>query len=104
NNSTVVYAPGSTEVDYHQSGSQVQVHVVFHNDGQDLSSQNPYRLNLEANGQFPSAANTFDLPYHSVWAGQNSSFTMDGTIRVWVTDGKPVTSQLLNWNLNCNQQ
>jgi len=106
NNTTIVYAPGSTAVDYHQNGSQVKVHVLFHNDGTDLSSQNPYRLNLEANAQFNAAANTYDLPYHSVWASQNGTgdFTMDGTLRVWVKDGKPVTSQLLSWNLACAQQ
>ena len=103
NNTTIVYAPGATEVSYNQSGAQVKVHVVFHNDGQDISTQNPYRLNLEANGQFDSAATTYDLPYHSVWVGQDSSFTMDGTLRVWVKDGAPVTSTLLNWNLACNQ-
>lgn len=105
NNTTIVFAPGSTGVDYHQSGSQVKVHVVFHNDGQDLSSQSAYRLNLEANAQFNGAANTYDLPYHSVWSSQSGTgdFTMDGTLRVWVKDGKPVTSQLLSWNLACLQ-
>ena len=106
NNSTIVYAPGSTEVNYSQNGPHVNVHVLFHNQGQDTSSQNPYRLNLETNGQFNSVANTYDLPYHSVWAAQGGggTFTMEGTLRIWVQDGKPVSSQLLTWNLACTNK
>ena len=97
NNQSVVVASGFTEVNYQQNGKHATVHVLFHNDGQDLSSQNPYRLNLEANRSFNGVASTYDVPFHSVWAGQNGgNFTMDGTLRIFVDDsGTPKTSQIL---------
>ena len=113
NNNTIVYAPGSTEVSFHQDASQAGVHVLFHNDGTDLTSQNPYRLNLEANAQLdgPVACNEagtcYDVPYHSVWVaqGSGSNFTMDGTVRVVVDQtGTPLRSNLMSWQLACVQQ
>lgn len=97
NNQSVVVASGFTEVNYQQNGARATVHVLFHNAGQDLSSQNPYQLNLEANRSFNSVSSTYDLPFHSIWVGQNGgNFTMDGTLRIYVDNsGTPRTSQIL---------
>lgn len=96
NNQTIVFASGFTEVNYSQNGSQAAVHVQFHNNGQDMSSQSAYRLNLEANQSYNTLASTYDLPFHSIWAGQGGSFTMDGTLRIYVdSNGTPQTSQIL---------
>jgi hypothetical protein len=96
NNQSVVLASGFTEVNYKQNGSHATVHVLFHNNGQDLTSQNAYRLNLESNQSYNAVASTYDLPFHSVWTGQGGNFTMDGTLRVFVdSNGTPRTSQIL---------
>ncbi len=96
NNQSVVFASGFTEVNYQQNGSHATVHVLFHNNGQDLSSQSLYRLNLEANQSYNAVASTYDLPFHSVWVGQGGDFTMDGTLRIYVDgNGNPKTSQIL---------
>ena len=96
NNQSIVLASGFTEVNYKQNGNHATVHVLFHNNGQDLSSQSAYRLNLEANQSFNAVASTYDVPFHSVWAGQGGNFTMDGTLRVYVDgNGAPKTSQIL---------
>ena len=97
NNQSVVLASGFTEVNYHQNGSRASVHVLFHNNGQDLNSQNPYRLNLEANQSYNAVSSTYDLPFHSIWVGHGAgNFTMDGTLRIYVdSNGTPKTSQIL---------
>src|SRR5690348_752968 len=52
NNQTIVNAPGDTEVNYQVNGSNVTVHVLFHNNGSDINSGSTYRLNLEASQNF----------------------------------------------------
>lgn len=92
NNQSIVNAPGYTEVNYQQNGNNATVHVLFHNSSTDGS----YQLNLEANQSYNAVASTYDLPFHSVWAGQNGTFTMDGTLRITVDDsGTPTSSNIL---------
>ena len=92
NNQSIVNAPGYTEVNYQQNGSNATVHVLFHNATTDGS----YQLNLEANQSYNAVASTYDLPFHSVWVGQGGNFTMDGTLRITVdTTGTPTSSNIL---------
>ncbi len=97
NNQSVVFAAGSTEVNYHQNGKHATVHVLFHNNGSDMTSGSPYRLNLEANQSYDAVSSTYDVPFHSIWVGHGAgNFTMDGTLRIFVDDsGTPKTSQIL---------
>jgi hypothetical protein len=78
NNQSIVNAPGSTEINYQQNGTQATVHVIFHNSTTDGG----YNLNFEANQSYNAAASSYDLPFHAVWAGQAGTFTMDGTLRI----------------------
>jgi len=92
NNQSIVNAPGYTAVNYQQNDTQATVHVVFHNSTTDDS----YKLNLEANQSYNAVASTYDLPFHSVWVGQGGNFTMDGTLRIAVDDsGTPTSSNIL---------
>jgi Flp pilus assembly protein TadG len=92
NNQSIVNAPGSTEINYQQNNTQATVHVLFHNSTTDGS----YKLNFEANQSYNAIASTYDLPFHSVWAGPGGSFTMTGTLRVAVdASGIPMSSSML---------
>jgi hypothetical protein len=92
NDGSIVNAPGSTSVNYQQNDTQATVHVVFHNASDDGS----YNLNLEANQSYDAIASTYDLPFHSVWAGPGGTFTMVGTLRVAVdASGTPTSSNIL---------
>jgi hypothetical protein len=92
NNQSIVNATGSTVVSYQQNDTQATVHVVFHNNTDDGS----YKLNFEANQSYNAIASTYDLPFHSVWAGPGGSFTMTGTLRVAVdASGIPMSSSML---------
>ena len=88
NNQSIVNAPGSTEVNYQQNGTQATVHVAFHNSTTDGS----YNLNLEANQSYNAVASTYDLPFHAVWAGSAGTFTMNGTLRIAVDGTGTATS------------
>ena len=92
NNQSIVNAAGSTEVNYQQNGTQATVHVLFHNSSTDGS----YQLNLEANQSYNAVASTYDLPFHSMWAGQGGTFSMNGTLRITVdANGTPTSSNIL---------
>lgn len=87
-----VIANGYTNVNYQQNGTQATVHVLFHNATTDGS----YQLNLEANQSYNAVASTYDVPFHSVWAGPGGTFTMDGTLRISVdANGMPTSSNIL---------
>ncbi|HEU5235311.1 MAG TPA: hypothetical protein VFU50_20815 [Terriglobales bacterium] len=92
NNQSIVNAPGSTEIIYQQNGTQATVHVIFHNSTTDPG----YNLNLEANQTYNTVASSYDLPFHSVWAGQAGTFTMNGTLRIAVdASGMATSSNIL---------
>lgn len=92
NNQSIVNAVGATEVNYQQNGTQATVHVIFHNTTMDGS----YNLNLEANQSYNAVASTYDLAFHSIWAGPGGTFTMDGTLRIAVdASGTPTSSNIL---------
>lgn len=91
-NNSLVLVKGPTKIDYHENstgdGTHANVHFQIEANGQDASG-NPYRTNLEGNGQFSAVAASYDLPFHSVWTGQQGapSFTLNGTLRVFVSNG-----------------
>jgi len=102
-NNAIVIVPGTTNVDLHQNGAHVTVHVLFHNNGQALQTQDPYRVNLEASEQFNMQSASYDVPFHSVWESQGNTpnFTMDGVLRIFANDGTPVGSRILQWQTAC---
>ena len=94
---SIVWVPGSTSIDYQNTGDHASIHVLFHNDGQD------YRVNLEANQQFDKVASNYFVPFHSVWTAVNggSTFKMDGTMSVAVDEnGNPANSNIVLWDPN----
>ena len=106
-NSAVVQVSGPTKIVYQQNanadgtGGHVVVHLTIQADGQDDSQDsgpNPYRTNLEANGQFDSVASSYNVPFHSVWVGQQGapSFTLNGLVNVDVSGTTPVSSIVPN--------
>jgi hypothetical protein len=89
---SIVWVPGSTQVDFHKSGKHATVHVLFHNAGQE------YQVNLEANQQFDKLAADYAVPFHSVFVSVNgaSTFKMDGTLDIAVdANGTPTSSNLM---------
>ena len=108
NPQTFVSASGYTEVNYQVNGSNVTVHVLFHNNGSDIVlPDSPYRLNLEASQAYNAVAATYDVPFHSVWSGDAGTFTMDGVLRFGPagSDGKPFAQILADPfpSLQCTQ-
>ena len=92
-NQAVVQASAPTKIDYHENstgeGPHANIHFQIEANGQD-SAGNPYRISLEANGQYDAIADWYDLPFHSVWAGQQGapSFSLNGMMRVFVKNGE----------------
>lgn len=96
-----VIGPGTTYLDYHQNGSHVAIHIRYRGTAQDydlngwVATGQDYKVNLEANGHFDSAAvpDQYPVHFHSIWVGHGSApdFTMDGTINVYMdkTTGLP---------------
>ncbi|MBV9144686.1 MAG: hypothetical protein JO065_02130 [Acidobacteria bacterium] len=61
-----------------------------------------YRTVLKAEGRFENEAPFYDLPYHSEWVSRGApSFTMDGTIRVFVEAGKATGSSITSFRTSC---
>ncbi|HEX4664924.1 MAG TPA: hypothetical protein VH196_11070 [Terriglobales bacterium] len=94
---SIVWVPGSTEVNFHKNGKHASVHVLFHNAGQQ------YQVNLEANQQFDQVASDYFVPFHSVFVSLNggSNFKMDGTLDIAVdANGTPKSSNLMLFDAN----
>jgi hypothetical protein len=94
---SIVWVPGSTEVDFHKNGKHAGVHVLFHNAGQE------YQVNLEANQQFDKVASNYFVPFHSVFVSLNggSNFKMDGTLNIGVdANGTPLNSNMMLFDAN----
>lgn len=102
-NNAIVIVPGATEVNVHQNGNHVAVHVLFHNSGKALVTQDPYRVNLEASQQFDNAAGSYDVPFHSEWLAQGDTpnFTLDGVLRIFVDGTMPIGSRVIQWQTAC---
>lgn len=99
-NASGVQIKGPTTIDYHENPTGVAPHVTVHlridANGQD-GSGSPYGTTLEASRQFDTATSKYDFPFHSVWIGKAGApnFTLDGTVRVWVTNGAPAGSTIV---------
>jgi hypothetical protein len=94
---SIVWVPGSTEVDFHRNGKRATVHVLFHNEG------DTFLLNLEANQQFDKVASNYFVPFHSVFTSVNggSTFKMDGTLNIGVdANGTPLNSNMMLFDAN----
>lgn len=95
-----VHVQGPTTIDYHENSTgdapHVTVHLRIDANGADASGS-PYAATLEASGQFDTTASPYAIPFHSVWIGNGgaSNFKVDGTLRVWVTNGTPTASQIV---------
>jgi len=98
-NQSVVHVKGPTSIDYHENGDapHVVLHMQIKADGQDEAGS-PYSGSFEANGQFDTAASSYNVPFHSVWIGQAGApnFKFDGLVVVWVTKGTPSGSMIMN--------
>jgi hypothetical protein len=95
-NNSFVQVQGPTKIGVSaDDGGPVGVHFQIEANGQDESG-NPYRTNVEGNGQFDTAA-PYDFPFHSVWVGQQGapSFTLNGTVEVFKNDQGDWASQII---------
>jgi hypothetical protein len=105
---SVVIVKGTNTVDYHENtsenGTHAVVHIRFEGIGQD-SAGNPFATSFNAKSHFDAVASSYDLPFHSVWIGQGApNFSMDGTVRVFVTDGSAVGAGIVQWTTSCKNE
>jgi hypothetical protein len=103
-NGSIVIVQGPNNIEYHQNSDEngnihVGVHMQFDGTGQD-SAGNPFTASLNANSQFGSLVSSYDVPFHSVWTGQ-ITFSMDGTVRVFVADGSAVGAAIVQVSTSC---
>jgi hypothetical protein len=108
-NGAVVIVNGINFVRVHENSRghdevHVTVHLRFNGDGEDQSG-NEYRTLLVAKGEFKSESDSYDIPYRSLWVGRHgaSSFSMDGTLRVFVQGGVPQRDGILTYETVCRQ-
>jgi len=86
----------------HHEGTHVGIELRFIGYGNDATG-NPYRTVFIANGEFGAEAPYYDLRFHSMWIGRNQapSFSMDGTVRVFVHSGTVQGSQITQFDTTC---
>lgn len=106
-NQLVVIVTGPNTIEYHQNTDgngniHVGVHMQFDGTGQD-SAGNPFTASFNANSQFNTLVSSYDVPFHSVWTGASadSTFAMDGTVRVFVADGAAVGAGIVQVSTSC---
>ena len=82
----------------------VNVHLRFSGAGEDQSG-NEYRTLLIAEGEFKGESASYDIPYRSLWVGRHGapSFSMDGTLRVFVDASVPQGDGILTYETKCRQ-
>ena len=109
-NGAVVIVNGMNFARVHENArGQGQVHVTVHlrftGDGEDQSSGQEYRTILVAKGAFKAEADSYDIPYCSLWVGRHGapSFSMDGTLRVWVQGGVPQGDGIVTYDTVCRR-
>lgn len=108
-NGAVVIVNGMNFARVHENSrghgeTHVSVHLRFTGDGEDQSGTE-YRTILIAKGEFQSEASSYDIPYRSLWVGRHGapSFSMDGTLRVWVQAGVPQADGIMTYETTCRQ-
>jgi hypothetical protein len=106
-NNSLVLAPGTNYVRYHENArdhenAHVFVHLKFVGYGND-DQGNPYRTVLEAKGQFGADAPFYDLQFRERWEGLKGApdFSMDGTVRVFVQGGVAQGDQITQFDTTC---
>jgi len=77
--------------------THITIHLRFTGEGEDQSTGQEYRTILVAKGEFHEEAASYDIPFRSLWMGRHGapSFSMDGTLRVWVQAGVPQGDAIL---------
>ena len=108
-NGAVVIVNGTNFARVHEnSRGHGEVHVTvelrFTGDGEDPSG-NEYRTILVAKREFQAQADTYTLPYRSLWVGRHGapSFSMDGTLTMEVQGGVPQRDWILTYETTCRQ-
>jgi len=106
-NNGVVIVDGTNHVRIHENAREhddahVTIHLRFVGTGEDQLGT-PYRTVLTAKGQFKAAAVSYDIPYRSMWIGQKGapSFSMNGTLRVWVDSGVATADNIITYDTAC---
>jgi len=106
-NNGVVIVDGVNNVRIHENARDheeihVTIHLRFVGTGEDQLGM-PYRTVLIAKGQFKTAAASYDIPYRSMWIGQKGapSFSMNGTLRVWVDAGVAKADNIMTYDTAC---
>ena len=106
-NGAVVIVSGMNFARVHEnSRGQGEVHVSIHlrfTGDTEEGSAAEYRTILMAKGEFKAEADSYDIPYRSLWVGRHGapSFSMDGTLRVWVQAGVPQADGILTFDTAC---
>ncbi len=108
-NGAVVIVSGMNFARVHENSRgqgevHISVHLRFTGDTAEESAAE-YRTILVAKGEFQSEAPSYDIPYRSLWVGRHGapSFSMDGTLRVWVQAGVPQSDGILTFDTACRQ-
>jgi hypothetical protein len=79
----------------------VNVEMKFVGYGKDASG-NAYRTIFVANGEFGAEADNYDMPFHSMWVGNDApSFSMNGTVRVFAQNTDAVGSSITHFETAC---
>ena len=109
-NNDVVTVSGTNYVRIHphaheHDDARVSIHFRFVGSGQDLATGSTYRTVLMAEGEFQTAMPSYDIQYRSMWIGQNGapSFSMDGTLRVWVQSGVAHSDGIMTYETACRK-
>ncbi|HKT24213.1 MAG TPA: hypothetical protein VJR04_06390 [Terriglobales bacterium] len=106
-NGAVVIVSGMNFARVHEnSRGQGEVHVSIHlrfTGDTEEGSAAEYRTILVAKGEFKAEADSYDIPYRSLWVGRHGapSFSMDGTLTVWVQAGVPQSDQIQTFKTAC---
>lgn len=81
--------------------AHVNVEIKFVGNGEDASG-NAYHTIFFASGEFGAEAPNYDLQFHSKWLGRNApSFSMDGTVRVFVQNTDAQGSSITQFETAC---
>ncbi|HWC19014.1 MAG TPA: hypothetical protein VG498_18525 [Terriglobales bacterium] len=108
-NDAVVIVDGTNHVHVHQNSHDrddvsVSIQLRFVGKGEDQVGRR-YHTILVAKGHFQTPASSYDIPYNSMWFGQRGapSFSMDGTLRVWVESGAAAADGIVTYNTTCRK-
>jgi len=83
---------GMNVLQYHEGSKNVSIHLRFF--GKGMHGENPVKSFLHAKVHAAAGAESYDLPFESVWVEKGSpNFTLTGTVRIWLNPGStPITA------------